>query len=111
VLTGGIERPDQTGQAELEAGPFGRGEGFEEMGVQRPEATAHPGRRRLPTSGQAQAVRPAVVRIPLPGQPLPPLEAGGEPTHGALLQAEPFGEILLGQLTDLGQLGQREHLR
>jgi len=88
-----------------------RGERSEQPSVMVSEVTPDPIGDLSSSLGQSELIEAAVAGVAIACDPAPSLQAGDQPAHRALLQAQPLYKLLLRQGVHLGELAQGHHLR
>jgi hypothetical protein len=107
----GFQDADEAREAESQACPLGRVKAIEQHRVGLLEGAADLPGDLAALRGELESVEAPVGGVPLAGDPALTFQVGGEATDRALLEAEPFSELLLRQSSGLAELAEREHLR
>lgn len=92
-----FEYADQAGEALIQALPFGRRQALEQEGVGLLEGAADVPGEFAALSGEIEPVEAPVGGVAFAGEPAVTFQVGGQAADRALLEVEPFAELLLGQ--------------
>ena len=92
-----LQGPHQAAETDHQGLPLGLGERGQQPTVVVAQVIADPPRRHLPGRGQGEPVEAAIVGVAFASDPAPLHQPRHQAAHRALLQAEPTGQVLLGQ--------------